>query len=80
MTTRIALSGLLTILTPSVALAHVGHVGELAGHTHWVGVAALAGSALIAGIAAWAGRKSDEADTEEAPAEPSHGETTEATT
>ena len=36
----------------SAALAHGGHLGELAGHSHWVGVAAFAGAALIAGIVA----------------------------
>ncbi|MCA1299111.1 DUF6732 family protein [Stappia indica] len=37
---------------PTLAQAHVGHVGELAGHSHWAGIAALAGAALLAGIVA----------------------------
>ena len=32
----------------AAAWAHPGHVEELTGHTHWVGIAALAGAALIA--------------------------------
>ena len=41
-----------TILAPGAAAAHVGHVGELAGHDHWIAIAA-------AGIAAavWAAGK-----------------------
>lgn len=35
----------------SVALAHGGHVGDLAGHSHWVGWAA---AAAAGAIAAWA--------------------------
>lgn len=72
MTTRIILSALFAGAAPSAAFAHAGHIGELAGHAHWVGVAALAGAALVAGIAAWAGRSGENADTEgdHADAEP----------
>ncbi|WP_420412317.1 DUF6732 family protein [Roseibium sp.] len=77
MTTRIVLSGLLTISAPTAAFAHAGHIGELAGHAHWVGIAALAGAAAIAGVAAWAGRKTDQADGEEEAADQDHGETAE---
>ncbi len=52
--------------TPSLALAHVGHIGELAGHSHWVGVAALAGAAIVAGVAALKGRKKAELDQDDA--------------
>ena len=47
------------------AHAHAGHLGELAGHSHWVGWAAAAGAAALA---AWAGkRKLDQnRETEEA--------------
>ncbi len=55
------------VLAPSPVFAHVGHVGELAGHSHWVGVAALAGAVLVAGWAALKARK-DKKDTDE-PAE-----------
>lgn len=48
------------------ALAHGGHVGELAGHAHWVGVASVFGAAAIAAILA-KGKKSEseEASDEE---------------
>jgi hypothetical protein len=77
MTTRIFLSGLLTISVPSAAFAHAGHLGDLAGHSHWVGVAALAGAAAIAGVAAWAGRKDKKADSKEEPVEPDQGDVAE---
>lgn len=33
------------------AFAHMGHVGEVAGHSHWVGLAAALGAAAIAALA-----------------------------
>lgn len=77
MTTRIILSGLFAISLPSAVYAHAGHIGELAGHAHWVGAAALAGAALIAGVAAWAGRKNDETGSDDTAADAEHGETVE---
>ncbi len=64
-------------LVPAAVQAHVGHIGELAGHSHWVGVAALAGAAAIAAVAAKLKKRSDakeeaaeaEADGAEVPAE-----------
>jgi hypothetical protein len=44
------------------AFAHAGHVGELAGHAHWVGVAAVVAAATIAAILA----KSKKAEDDEA--------------
>ncbi|MBU2992584.1 hypothetical protein Q4555_08255 [Octadecabacter sp. 1_MG-2023] len=47
----------------SPALAHIGHIGEVAGHGHWI---ALGGIAIAAGIAALGARKkSDKAQAEE---------------
>lgn len=74
---RTVLFGLAAILPPSSALAHGGHIGELAGHSHWVGVAALAGAALVAGIIALKDRKrkkQDEAPEVSAEEEESAGE------
>lgn len=64
---RLLLSGMISVgLTPMSALAHVGHIGDLAGHSHWVGVAALAGAAAIAVVAAkWKKRR----DAAEEPAD-----------
>ncbi|MBD1548934.1 DUF6732 family protein [Roseibium aggregatum] len=60
-----ALSATILPLLPSIAHAHGGHLGELAGHSHWAGVAAIAGAALVAGIVALKDRKKK--DTAEKP-------------
>lgn len=66
---RILLAGLAAV-TPTAALAHAGHLGELAGHSHWIGVAALAGAALVAGVIALKDRKrKQENDTPESDVE-----------
>ncbi|WP_239520597.1 DUF6732 family protein [Pseudooceanicola aestuarii] len=39
------------VLTPGAALAHPGHLAEVAGHGHWLGAAAL-GAAIAIGL--WA--------------------------
>ncbi len=45
------------------AHAHLGHLGELAGHSHWIGVGAVAAAAAIAVLVA---RPRKEGSTEEA--------------
>lgn len=50
------------LFLPTGAFAHGGHLGELAGHSHWIGVAALAGAAAIAAVIASKGRKKDAAE------------------
>ncbi|MDD7909887.1 MULTISPECIES: DUF6732 family protein [Pseudovibrio] len=42
---------LASCFSASSALAHPGHLGELAGHSHWVGVGALVLAGLVAAIA-----------------------------
>ena len=70
MSYRTPLVGLLTVFLPSTAFAHGGHLGELAGHSHWIGVAAVAGAALVAGLVALKDRKKKAAeDTPEAEGE-----------
>lgn len=56
----------------SPALAHGGHVGELAGHAHWLGWAAVSGAAALA---AWAGKRKRDSnrDLEETVGEESAG-------
>ncbi|MTI43855.1 hypothetical protein JM93_02297 [Roseibium hamelinense] len=62
---RTGLSGFLGgILVPTAAFAHAGHLGELAGHSHWIGVAALAGAVALAGALALKGRKKTAAEDE----------------
>ncbi|WP_428643027.1 DUF6732 family protein [Roseibium sp.] len=59
---RTILAGLAAAILPTSAFAHGSHLGELAGHSHWVGVAALAGAALVAGIIALKDKKQKKAD------------------
>ena len=56
------------IFSSGTAHAHSGHVGELAGHAHWVGLAAVLGAAALAALVAKAGRKK-QADDEGTDAE-----------
>lgn len=56
------------LAAPVGALAHGGHVGELAGHSHWVGVAAIFGAAAVAAVAARL-RKREKQSEDEARAE-----------
>ena len=52
------------LLTPGTALAHAGHVAEVAGHAHWVALgAALAAGAIAAALAA-SGKKAKTDDAE----------------
>lgn len=59
---RLSLTLVVACLAPTTAFAHGGHLGELAGHAHWIGVAALAGAALVAGVVALKDRKKKDAD------------------
>jgi len=55
---RLTLIALIAAL-PVPALGHIGHLGEVAGHDHWVAGAAI-GAAVLAGLyGAWKGRKAD---------------------
>ncbi len=52
-------------LVPMPALAHVGHLGDLAGHDHWIAGAAI-GAAVLAGLwGAWAGKGEPEPEASE---------------
>ncbi|MEC9344359.1 MAG: DUF6732 family protein [Pseudomonadota bacterium] len=46
-------------LAPVSAHAHLGHVGEMAGHAHWLGYGAMAAAAAAAALLA-KGRKKDD--------------------
>jgi hypothetical protein len=66
----------LLIVLPAPALAHLGHVGAVAGHDHWVAGAAI-GAAVALGVWGWMkGRK--EANEAEAEAEAAETEEQEA--
>ena len=67
-------SSILFLFLSNATHAHVGHLGELAGHTHWVGV----GATLVAGaLAAWLGtRKGRSEDEEDEQPKDAQGEAT----
>nr|WP_323777521.1 DUF6732 family protein [Amylibacter sp.] len=53
------------LMAASGANAHVGHVGELASHDHWVAAGAIGAAVAIAGWNILKGRKKDKtAETE----------------
>ena len=56
----------LAVLLAGPALAHPGHLAEVAGHGHWLGAAAL-GAAIAIGL--WAGLKGRKGEEAEAEAE-----------
>ena len=66
---RLYLTAFIFVSETGHAFAHAGHLGELAGHAHWLGLgAAVAAGALAAAIAKKKGRKTD-ADKENTPEE-----------
>lgn len=52
-------------MVPGIAHAHLGHVGELAGHAHVIGIGALVAAAAIAALL-MRPEKDDEAQDDEA--------------
>lgn len=52
---------LLAAIVPAPAFAHVGHIGDLAGHDHWV-IGAAIGAAIAAGL--WGALKGEDEDEE----------------
>ncbi|MDA9207901.1 hypothetical protein N9O61_03355 [Octadecabacter sp.] len=65
---------LATIALPAPALAHIGHIGEVAGHGHWIALGGIAIAGVIALLGARKNPKDDDAEEaideegEEAPA------------
>ena len=66
------------VLLPLPAAAHGGHLGDLAGHSHWAGLAAVLGAAAIGAAAAKIRkRRRSEPDTESEEMETVSGDTPE---
>ena len=60
---------------PLPAFAHLGHVGELAGHSHWLGYGALVAAAAALALLPRKRRGKDEEKPAEGAAKPEeHGE------
>ena len=66
---------LAAVFSPLPAFAHVGHVGELAGHDHWIAIAALGVAAAVWAAGKLKGRAKEPAEDE--PAEAPGAKTTE---
>ena len=54
---------MLIFMTAS-AQAHVGHLGELAGHSHWLGLGAVVVAGVLAAVVRKASKKQKEEDEE----------------
>ena len=63
-------AGLAIALTSAPAHAHLGHIGELAGHSHWIGLGAVGVAGVIAATAALLPKRkrelAEDTETEEA--------------
>ena len=55
----------LLFATPFPALAHIGHVAEVAGHGHLVAVGAMIAAAIVTGLIVKASKQDKQADTVE---------------
>lgn len=68
---------LTAIALPLPAFAHVGHLGDLAGHSHWIALGAL-GIATVVGALASAKGKDRQPEAEDDPAAEEDADTQEA--
>lgn len=57
------------ICVANAAVAHPGHLAEVAGHGHWLGAAALGAAIALGAWQALKGRKERDEDSEEIEAE-----------
>ncbi len=62
--TRISIT-LMFLFSPALALAHAGHIGELAGHAHMLGLGLVAVAAAAAAAIARLSDKEDVAEGDE---------------
>ncbi len=53
------------VATP--AFAHAGHIADVAGHAHWIGLGAALGAAALAGWLGAKGKRDDDAADDEEP-------------
>jgi hypothetical protein len=75
MKTATGLAVFLALFAATPAYAHLGHVGEVAGHSHWIGLAAASAAAAIAIAVSTLGKKKDaEEDDPETEAEDTVGD------
>lgn len=61
---------LVMVATPKLALAHIGHIGDLAGHGHLIGLSGLAAAgagAVLWGILRAGDKTADDDSAEDSP-------------
>ncbi|MEM9043159.1 MAG: DUF6732 family protein [Pseudomonadota bacterium] len=63
------LTALILIFAATPAAAHPGHFAELAGHSHWIALGALAAAGALAAWLATKGKKDDAEEEDEAEVE-----------
>jgi len=57
----------LTTLLATPAQAHIGHLGEVAGHGHWIGPGLIAGAAVLAGLLGKGRKPEAEPESDDSP-------------
>ena len=55
----------LTLLWANAAVAHTGHLAEVAGHGHWLGAAALGAAIALGAWAALKGKKNEKSEADD---------------
>ncbi len=63
-TLRVLLLSLSTFLVPNFAMAHLGHLGDVAGHSHWIAWGVGLAAAVLAALLGKGKVKEGEADTQ----------------
>ena len=61
------------IAMPDLAYAHVGHLGDLASHSHWIALGALGIAAAVGALASAKGKRKERKPVEEAASRDTSG-------
>jgi len=59
--------GLIAAFFATPAQAHIGHLGEVAGHGHWIGLGLIAGAGVLAGLLGKGKKPEADAENDETP-------------
>ena len=63
-TLRVLVLSLSTLLVPDFAMAHLGHLGDVAGHSHWIAWGVGLAAAVLAALLGKGKVKDGETDTQ----------------
>jgi len=67
MTRHVFFATLIAAQAAAPASAHIGHLGEVAGHGHWIGLGLIAGAGILAGWLGTGDMPEAETDEDETP-------------